>query len=131
LSYIYYEWKRYEDSIECLDRICAIADDPEFINKYYGFCHYHLGHYQTAISYLTKALEMNPSYHKFHAYLKGLTVENKLKEIGDLDACIKDLESEFASKKPTMGEYTHLSMLYIFKGEYKKAEDLLTSYIVQ
>jgi len=129
LSYIYYEWKRYADAIACLDRILNTTEDPEFINKYYGFCHYHLGNYSEAIRYLTIAIESNPNYKKFHTYLKNLTYENKMKEIGDIDECIRKLEESFASKKPTMREHTHLSMLYIFKGEYKKAESLLTGYL--
>lgn len=129
LSYIYYEWKRYPDVITCLDRISGTTEDPEFINKYYGFCNYHMGNYESAISYLTKAIESNPRYKKFYSYLKNLTYENKLKELGDLDECIRSLEESFASKKPSMREHTHLSMLYIFKGEYQKAEELLSGYL--
>jgi tetratricopeptide (TPR) repeat protein len=129
LSYIYYEWKRYADAIACLDRVPESAEDAEFINKYYGFCHYHLGDYEKAISYLTKAIESNPNYKRFHDYLKNLTYENKMKEIGDIDACIRELEAKFASQKPTMREHTRLSMLYVFKGEYRKAEEILVGYL--
>jgi len=131
LSYIYYEWKNYTAAIECLDRIKNSSQDRSFINKYCGFCHYHLGHYEIAIDFLTKAMELSPQYSKFRNYLKSLTVENKMKEIGDLDACIRDMENKMSSEKPSIGEYTHLSMLYIFKGEYRKAEDLLVTRSLQ
>ncbi|MGL4368504.1 MAG: hypothetical protein ACRCUT_02350, partial [Spirochaetota bacterium] len=70
-------------------------------------------------------------YAKFSSYLKTLTWENKMKEIGDIDACIRDLEAKMSEQKPTLGEYTHLSMLYIFKGEYRKAEDILLTCKLQ
>ncbi|TAL35276.1 MAG: tetratricopeptide repeat protein [Spirochaetes bacterium] len=127
LSYIYYEWKDYHRTLQCLDNVRDIADDISFVNKYYGFCHYHLGHYEKAVEYLTTALESNPQYAKFHAYLKGLTYENKLKEVGDVDARIREMEERLMKEKPTLREYSRLSMLYIFKGEYKKAETLLLS----
>jgi len=129
LSYIYYEWKQYHTVIECLDRICDIADDISFVNKYYGFCNYFLGNYEKAVSYLTVALESNPKYKKFHSYLQGLTVESKLKEIGDIDACIRELESKMTSETPSVKELSRLSLLYVFKGEYRKAETLLTGRI--
>ncbi len=127
LSYIYYEWKDYHRTLQCLDNIRDIADDPSFVNKYYGFCHYHLGHYEQAVDYLTTALESNPQYAKFRNYLKGLTYENKLHEVGDVDQRIKEMEQKMMSDRPTLREFSRLSMLYIFKGEYKKAEDLLLS----
>jgi tetratricopeptide (TPR) repeat protein len=127
LSYIYYEWKDYGRTITCLDRIKDIADDISFINKYYGFCYYHLGRYNDAEKYLTVALESYPGYEKFRDYIKGLTYENKMKEIGDIDKKIKELEHKIMKEKPTLSEYTHLSMLYIFKGDYRKAEKLLLS----
>jgi tetratricopeptide (TPR) repeat protein len=127
LSYIYYEWKEYPRALACLDNIRDIADDQTFINKYYGFCYYHMGQYDKAVSHLTVALESDPKYVKFKDYLKGLTYQNKVKEIGDLDRKIREMEAKMMKSKPTLNEYTHLSMLYIFKGEYKKAENLLTS----
>lgn len=127
LSYIYYEWKDYAGTIACLDRIRDVADDRQFVNKYYGFCHYHLGNFSEAIKYLTVALESSPKYAKFRNYLRELSYENKMKEIGDLDGRISEMEEKLMSLKPTIRELSHLSMLYIFKGEYKKAEDLLLS----
>ena len=131
LSYIYYEWKQYERVLECLDRIKDSTQDRCFISKYYGFCHYYLGHFELAVGYLTEAMSQSPQYGKFRDYLASLTYENKLKEIGDVDACIRELEAKMASDVPSIGEYTHLSMLYIFKGEYRKAEDILLSYRMQ
>lgn len=127
LSFICYERKDYHRTLACLDNIKDIADDKVFVSKYYGFCHYHLGHYREAIGYLTDAMESSPRYAKFKHYLKSLTYENKLKEIGDVDSRIREMEEKMMSDKPTLGEYTRLSMLYVFKGDYKKAEDLLTS----
>lgn len=127
LSYIYYEWKEYKKSIECLDRIKDIADDISFINRYYGFCYYHLGDFDKAITHLTVALESNPEYERFREYLNGLTYENKLKEVGDVDKAIKELEKKMKKEGPGLREATRLSMLYIFKGEHKKAEDLVVS----
>ncbi len=127
LSYIYYEWKDYTKALSCLDNIRDIADDLQFVNKYYGFCHYHLGHFEKAVEYLQVALESSPKYSKFRDYLKGLTYENKMKEIGDLDVRIREMEEKMMKDKPSLREYSHLSMLYIFKGEYKKAENLLLS----
>ena len=46
-------------------------------------------------------------------------------QIGDVDAKIKELEHKIMKEKPNLSEYTRLSMLYIFNGQYKKAEDLL------
>ncbi len=125
LSYIYYEWKDYRKTLACLDSIRDIADDKQFVNKYYGFCYYHLGDFTRAVEFLTVAMESNPQYSKFKTYLKGLTYENKLKEIGDLDKRIREMEEKMMKEAPTLREYSHLSMLYMFKGEYKKAENLL------
>lgn len=127
LSYIYYEWKDYRRTLACLDNIRDIADDRLFVNKYYGFCYYHLGEYGKAVEFLTVALESSPRYAKFRTYLKSLTVENKLREIGDLDAKIREMEEKMMKEAPSLREYSHLGMLYIFKGEYKKAESLLLS----
>src|SRR6056297_135560 len=130
LAYIYYEWKKYAKTIECLDRIRDIADDTVFLNRYYGFCYYHLGDFDKAVSYLTVALESSPRYSKFKNYLKSLTYENKLKEIGDVEGKIQEMEEKIMDSKPSLREYTHLSMLYIFKGEYQKAESLLQGVAV-
>lgn len=127
LSYIYYEWKQYAKVISCLDMIQDVSEDKMFINKYYGFCYYYLGDNKKAVEFLSKALENSPRYEVFREYLKTLTVENKLKEIGDLDKRIKEMESLLITGTLEVKDYTHLSMLYIFKGEYRKAEDLLTS----
>jgi tetratricopeptide (TPR) repeat protein len=127
LAYIYYEFRDYENTLTCLNNIRDIADDIAFINRYYGFCYYHLGQYDKAAEYLTTALESLPQYEKFKAYLKGLTYENKLKEIGDIDRAIRELEGRIMKEKPNIQEATRLSMLYIFKGKNKEAEDLLVS----
>ncbi len=128
LSYIYYEWKQYNLVLECLEAIKNIADDKAFINKYYGFCCYYLGRYEEAVPYLTNALKQQPEYEKFKKYLEGLTYENKVKEIGDVDKAIKELEKILMNKSPKLTEITKLSMLYVFKGDNKKAEDLVQSY---
>lgn len=130
LSYIYYEWKQYDKAVECLERIKDIADDTLFVNRYYGFCMFHLGRYDKAVGYLEDAMKASPQYDKFKDYLSSLTYENKVKEIGDVEARIKEMETKVMdeSSKPSLKEYSHLSMLYIFNGDYKKAEDLLVSY---
>lgn len=128
LSYIYYEWKKYNLVINCLDAIKDIADDPAFINKYYGFCCYYLGRYDEAVAYLKDALKQQPEYEKFRKYLEGLTYENKVKEIGDVDRAIQELEKEMMEQTPKLTEITRLSMLYVFKGDNRKAEDLVVSY---
>lgn len=125
LSSIYYEWKRYGEVISCLDRIRDIADDRAFIQKYYGFCHYYLGDYERAASYLSEALELSPRYNEFRAYLQTVTYESKLQEIGDVKAKIREVESRIAAGTAGLADYTHLSMLYIFEGENKRAEELL------
>ena len=76
-------------------------------------------------------METSPRYAEFRSYLKSLTYENKIKEIGDLDARIRDFEAKLISEKPSLGVYTHLSMLYIFKGDYSRAENIIHSYPVQ
>lgn len=127
LSYIYYEWKQYARALACLEQVRDVAKDRVFFNKYYGFCCYHLGRYDEAVEYLTTALEANPSYSKFKKYLKGLTYEKKVKELGDIDAKIREMEQQLMGDRRSIQEYTRLSMLYIFKGEFKKAETLLLS----
>jgi tetratricopeptide (TPR) repeat protein len=131
LSYIYYDWKQYDRTILHLNNIKDIADDKVFINKYFGFCYYHLGKYNDALKYLNKAVESSPYYLKFKDYLANLTFENKLKEIGDIDARIKEMEKMMMDKKPQLKEMTKLSLLYTYKGEYKKAEDILNTYKMQ
>lgn len=126
LAYIYYEWKQYKKALKCLDRIKDIADDVVFVKKYYGFCYFYLGDYDKACEYLSSALESSPKYAEFKDYLKSLTVESKLKEIGDVKARIQEMEEKIM-ESPELHDYTHLSMLYIFQGEYKKAEELLLS----
>lgn len=129
LSYIYYINKQYGKAVECLDRIKDIADDTLFINKYYGFCHYHLGNYALSIEYLTTVLESRPEYAKFRDYLKGLTYENKIQEIGgDINNAIKDMETKMTEMEQSLSEASRLSMLYIFKGENHKAEKMLLKY---
>jgi tetratricopeptide (TPR) repeat protein len=128
LAHIYYEWQEYRKVIECLDRIREITDDKSFINRFYGFCYFYLGQYGDAVKYLTNALESRPEYAKFKKYLEKLTYENKMKEIGNLEETIKELEDEIANREPGVVDLTKLSMLYIFKGEYIKAEKLIQSY---
>ncbi|MCP4138217.1 MAG: tetratricopeptide repeat protein [bacterium] len=127
LSYIYYEWKQYEKTLRCLDNIKDIAEEQSFINRYYGFCYYFLGRYDDAVKHLSIALELKPNYAIFKDYLKTLTYENKLKEIGDVNKAIKDLEKHMAKSAQSIQDVTKLSMLYIFKGENSKAEALLIS----
>ena len=128
LARIYYEKKEYQKTIECLNRIKDISEDKSFINRFYGFCYFYLGQYDESIKYLTYALEARPEYAKFKKYLEKLTYENKMKEIGNLEETIKELEDEIANREPGVIDLTKLSMLYIFKGEYKKAEKLIQSY---
>ena len=54
-----------------------------------------------------------------------MTYENKVKEIGDIKGKIKELETKMMKGDSSIGDYTHLSMLYIFNGENQKAENLL------
>ncbi len=128
LSYIYYDWKDYGNVINCLDNIKDIADDKIFLNKYYGFCHYYLGDYKKAESHLQSALKAQPQYSKFKTYLKGLTYENKVKEIGDIDTAIKEMESNMMADEPVYSDVSRLSMLYIFQGQNQKAEELLVNF---
>jgi tetratricopeptide (TPR) repeat protein len=128
LSHIYYEWKQYRKTIECLDRIKNLAEDRSFVNRYYGFCYFYLGMYDKAVTYLTEALECRPEYARFKNYLETLTYENRIREIGDLEKAIGQIEEELSDRDPEVVDLTKLSMLYIFKGEYKKAEKLLQSY---
>lgn len=128
LSHIYYERKEYQKVIECIEIIWDIADDRTFINKYYGFCCYHLGRYEEALKYLKEAMLMHPEYKKFRNYLESMTYENKVKEIGDIDAAIKDLENSMITGIPQLKDITRLSMLYIFKGDNNKAEKIVTDY---
>ncbi len=127
LSYIYYEWKEYVKALACLENVRDTAGDRVFFNKYYGFCCYHTGSYDDAVNYLTTALESSPAHAKYKKYLKGLTYENKLRELGDLDGKIREIEATLMGDRTSIQEYTRLSMLYIFKGEYKKAEELLSA----
>ena len=130
LSYIYYENKQYYKVIECLDRMKENSiDDDTFLCKYYGFCYYYTGNYKMAADYLTIVLEAQPEYERFKDYLNSLTYENRIQEIGDLDDAIKDLEEKLMEESiKSIGEASELSMLYIFKGESKKAEDMLLEY---
>jgi hypothetical protein len=79
-----------------------------------------------AVEFLSEAMHLSPEYSKFKDYIKSMTYENKIKEIGDIKLKIKDLEKKMMKGDSTIGDYTHLSMLYIFNGENKKAEQLLT-----
>ena len=127
LSYIYYDWKDYNAVIQCLDRIKDSADDLSFINQYYGFCYYHLGEYKKAVSFLQDALVLQPTYSRHKDYIEGITLENKLKEVGDLKKAISELEEKTSQIEPEFRDLTKLSMLYIFNNEGKKAEKLLLS----
>jgi tetratricopeptide (TPR) repeat protein len=128
LSYIHYENKDYGTVIKCLDSIRDIADDKSFINRYYGFCYFHLGKYNDAVKYLKDAISQHPEYNKFKSYIENLTYENKVKEIGDVDGAIRDLESIMMKQPLNMKDITRLSMLYIFKGENQKAEKIITDF---
>ena len=130
LSYVYYEDKQYYKVIECLDRMKdGPVDDNVFLCKYYGFCYYHTGDYKTAVDYLSTVLEAQPEYERFKDYLSSLSYENKVQEIGDLDSAIKHLEEKMMEESNrSIAEASELSMLYIFKGESKKAEDMLLEY---
>ncbi len=128
LSHIFYEKKEYLLVLECLDRIWEIADDKSFINKYYGFCCFHVGRYNDAVKYLKEAVSFHPEYEKFKKYLETLTYEHKIKEVGDVDTAIKALEEVMMTNEMHLKDVTRLSMLYIFKGENKKAEKIATEY---
>lgn len=129
LSHIYYEWKQYDKVMECLDRIRHIADDKSFMDRYLGFCHYHLGNYKLAAVYLSSALETHPAYERFRNYLNGITYENKLREIGDIDKSIAELETKLMNgSKIKVSEASKLGMMYIFKGENLKAEKMLLGF---
>ena len=127
LSHIYYQWKDYHRTLQHLDNIKDIAEDKTFINRYYGFCYYYLGDYKKAVTFLTGALESHPVYSKFAQYLKGLTYENKMKEIDDIEKEISILEAKRQSAKLEIKDATRLSMLYIFNDENDRAEKLLIS----
>lgn len=127
LAYIYYEMKDYKRTLECLDLIKDIAEDKSFISRYYGFCYYYMGRYDEAVKFLKVAVESRPEYAKFRDYLTSLTYENRLREIGDLDKAIAELEGVMTSETPDFKDATRLSMMYIFRGENKKAEELLIS----
>lgn len=128
LSHIYYEKKEYKQALECLDTIWDIADDKSFINKYYGFCCFHVGRYNDAVKHLKEAVSLHPEYEKFRSYLENLTYENKIKEIGDVDSAIRVLEDVMMKNALHLKDVTRLSMLYIFKGEHRKAEEIVTDY---
>ncbi len=128
LSHIYYEWKDYSRVIDHLDAIWSIADNREFINKYYGFCCFHLGRYDEAVKYLKEAILQHPEYEKFKGYLETLTYESKMKEIGNLDRAISELEKVMMNSSLSLKDVTRLSMLYVFKGENKKAEEIVVNY---
>ncbi len=61
-------------------------------------------------------------------YLQSLTYEKKLKEIGNLEKAVEELEKQLMNSEIEFKEVTRLSMLYIFQGENKKAEKLVTNY---
>jgi len=130
LSYIYYENKEYYKVIECLNRMKdGPVDDNVFLCKYYGFCYYHTGDYKAAADYLNIVLKAHPEYEKFKGYLNSLTYENKVQEIGDIDNAIRNLEEKMMGESiRSASEASELSMLYIFKGENKKAENMLLEY---
>ncbi|MBN1495326.1 MAG: tetratricopeptide repeat protein [Spirochaetes bacterium] len=128
LSHIYYEGKQYARAIECLDRIKDLAEDRSFINRYYGFCNFYLGRYDDAVKYLTEALECRPEYARFKKYLENMTYEKRIREIGDLEREISVLEEDLSNRDAKVVDLTKLSMLYIFKGEYRKAEKLIQSH---
>lgn len=128
LSHVYYERKEYLKTIECLERIWNLAEDKSFLNKYYGFCCYYLGRYDEAISYLTVALESKPEYRKFKKYLASVSVESRMKEVGDLDRAIRELEGALLGRDAAYTEITRLSMLYIFNGQNDKAVSLVETY---
>jgi tetratricopeptide (TPR) repeat protein len=128
LSHIYYEQKKYNKVLECLDAIRDIADDKNFIGKYYGFCCFHLGRYEEAVRYLKDAVAAHPEYDKFKTYLESLTYENKLQEIGDVDVAINELDKLMMNDSLHLKDVTRLSMLYVFKGENIKAEKVVVEF---
>lgn len=125
LSYIYYDWKEYAKTLFHLNNIKDIADDKVFLNKYFGFCYYHMGQYDNAVNYLNIAIKSSPKYSQFKNYLKNLTYENKVKEAGDIDAKIKEMEEMMIDRNLSIREITQLSLLYSYKGNYRKAEEIL------
>ncbi len=128
LSHIYYDKKEYQLALNCLDAIWDIADDKSFINKYYGFCCFHVGRYNDAVKYLKEAVSFHPEYEKFKSYLETLTYEHKIREVGDIDTAIKALEEMMMKNAMHLKDVTRLSMLYIFKGENRKAEKIAADY---
>ena len=71
------------------------------------------------------ALESHPKYSKFVNYLDKISYENKLKELGDIDESINELEEKYKNGALGISDATKLSMMYIFKNENNKAEELL------
>ena len=125
LSSILYDKKDYQSVLLCLEWIKDIAEDKAFVKKYYGFFMYLLGNYNEAVDALSEALRFSPEYSKFKDYLKSMTYESKIKEIGDISVKISELEKKMMKGDTSLCDFTKLSMLYIFNGENKKAEELL------
>jgi tetratricopeptide (TPR) repeat protein len=117
LSHIYYEWKDYKRVLDHLDAIWHIADNREFINKYYGFCCFHLGRYDEAVKHLKEAILQHPEYEKFRNYLENLTYESKIKEIGDLDRAITELEKVMMNSSVNLTDVTSSACFMFSKGK--------------
>ncbi len=128
LSHIYYEWKEYSKVIDCLEMIWDSFEDKSFLNKYYGFCCYHIGRFDDAIKYLNDALTALPGYSKYKDYLDKMNYKSKVAEIGDIDRAIQELEKCMMSETPKLRDITKLSMLYIFKGNSRKAEEIVSDF---
>ncbi len=128
LSFIYYDWKEYEKTLSRLNIIRDVADDKVFLNKYFGFCYYHMGRYNDALNHLTIAVHSSPKYAIFKDYLESLTFENKVKEAGNIDGRIIEMEKLMIGGELGLREMTTLGLLYTYKGDYKKAEDILLVY---
>jgi hypothetical protein len=70
----------------------------------------------------------HPEYNRFRSYLESLTYENKVREIGNVDDAIRKLEEMMMKQPPQLSDITRLSMLYVFKGDSRKAEQVVLDY---
>jgi tetratricopeptide (TPR) repeat protein len=122
LACIHYDSREYKKALECIDRVAAVHADRVFIEKLYGFCHYHLGNYEKAVNCFTNAMTSHSKYSEFKEYLEKMTYENKVKEFDDINKTVKTLEKDMKKGNEDLLSVSKLSMLYIFKGQNKKAE---------
>lgn len=127
LGQIYFEMKRYEDSIQQFLKVRSINPDSESINLYLSLCHEEMKDYDKAISELTPLLEKHSD--AWHIRLSLSNIYEKAKNFElmrrERENVCEILQKSVQNGSRILREYIVLSQILQQTGQKKQAIDTL------